>query len=181
MRHMLAIFLLWDVINLMLKHWSMWLFFTAFMLKGLIYCFFHSISCNIQWVSIYFWYQMVPDKSRSNLRYIWHLISWNQSSMMKLSPLTSVAFLSKVMVDESLSTLQKLEDDHWEVEREETPQKKLERTLADSEAKRQHEGTLHPPSRSSAQLPYQGQYLSIGDKLFWAMIYTCEAILWQKE
>ena len=30
-------------------------------------------------------------------------------------------------------------------------------------------------------LPYQGQYLSIGNKLFWAMIYTCDAILWQKE
>ena len=61
-----------------------------------------------------------------------------------------VAFLSEVTVDEYLSTLQKLEDARQEVEREVTLRKKLERALA--EAKRRYEGTLHPPSGSSAQL-----------------------------
>jgi hypothetical protein len=61
-----------------------------------------------------------------------------------------VAFLSEVTVDQYLSTLQKLEDARQEVEREVTLQKKLERAVA--EVKRQYEGTVHPPSRSSAQL-----------------------------
>jgi hypothetical protein len=63
---------------------------------------------------------------------------------------TGVAFLSEVTVDEYLSTLQKLEEARREIEREVTLQKQLERALA--EARRQYEGTLHPPSGSSAQL-----------------------------